>query len=70
MPVGAKATRRPNPIYFRLIMESTGCTEDQTIEVEEVMRCERPTLDALTRPEFKRLAKRSFEAAKQLGWIK
>lgn len=63
-------TRRVNRLYSGLIMESTGCTEDQTIEVEEVMRCERPTLDAITRPEFKRLAKRSFEAAKQLGWLK
>lgn len=64
------ATREPNPLYFRLIMEFTGCTEGQTVAVEKVMRGERPTLDALTRPAFKRLAKRSFEAAKQLGWLK
>lgn len=61
---------RIHPFYGPLIKEFTGCTDEQTIAVEEVMRAEKGTLDAITRPAFKRLAKSAFEAAKQLGMLK
>lgn len=43
-------------IYKKSIIELTGCKEEEAKGVETVMRCYDRTLDALTRPQFKRKA--------------
>ena len=63
MPTG----KRSRNLYGDLIVESTGCAPYQAAAVEEMMRMEHPTLDALTRPRFKSCAKNAIEVCRALG---
>lgn len=49
-------------MYRKLIIDSTGATPQQAEAIEEVMRSERPTLDGLTRAQFRRLARQAKAA--------
>lgn len=52
-------------MYRDAIIEATKRPEDADA-IEEVMRLERPTLDALTRGEFDRLARKSARALDEI----
>lgn len=49
-----------HPTYGPLVIEATGCTRDETYDVIAVMRETHPTLDALKRSAFIRLARTSY----------
>ena len=54
--------------YQQMIAEDTGTTDQAAVALaEEIMRCDRPTLDALTRPAFRRLARQSMAAAREMA---
>jgi hypothetical protein len=54
--------------YAQLIANTIGTSDGATLKlVEELMRCDRPTLDALTRPQFRRLAREGMAAARELA---
>ena len=44
-------------MYSAAIIEDTGCPPEDAAAVEEIMRTERPTLDSLTKVQFKQLAR-------------
>jgi hypothetical protein len=44
-------------VYRDMIMEDCGCDAERADEIEETMRVESPTLNHLTRDEFRKLAK-------------
>ncbi len=50
--------------YTRLIMEACGVDDATAQNIERIMRVERPTLDALTKSAFNRLARISHEVYK------
>lgn len=58
--------RKMSP-YGKTIMEATGCTAEETFEIEECMRDRFRTLDGLTRPEFIAEARLAKEVVKQLA---
>ena len=53
-------------MYLKLIRESCDCDTQEAKVIERIMRVERPTLDSLDRPTFRRLARRSHEVLKEL----
>ena len=51
--------------YTKSISEATKVTDPYELQlIEEVMRCDRPTLDNVRQPEFNKLARLSAEALK------
>jgi hypothetical protein len=53
--------------YQRLIMKVTGCSLHEVVEVEDLMRCECPTLDYLDAIEFAALARDAYKAMQLLN---
>lgn len=51
-------------MYTDLIITSTGCTQLDAHEVEQLMRDEYSTLDHLSRQKFVKCAKECWEAVK------
>lgn len=61
---------RPLRGYEMSIAKATGYTDPDVVAIiEDTMRGERPTLDALSRAAFDRLARRSAEVAIVLGAV-
>ena len=59
---------RPRTGYAASIAEVTGHLDPEVCaHIENAMRVERPTLDALTRPQFAALARRSIPVAVMYG---
>lgn len=53
-----KRVKKMHPTYGPAIVKATGCTEAQSIEVEDLMRIHHGTLDGLPSQEFDREASR------------
>lgn len=51
-------------LYTKLIMEACKVDDATAQKIEVIMRCDRPTLDALTKREFNKLARTAHEVYK------
>ena len=56
--------------YGKTIKEATGCTDDETFDIEDVVRCTFPTLDALTREELFEVSLQAQKILREEGKVK